>query len=514
MGKIRNLVVVFGDQLNAEAAVFDGFRLNEDAVWMAEAADEAEHVWSHKQRIAVFLAAMRHFRQRLEAAGRRVFYSALDDCEEASSLGGRLRADLRRMGPERVLATRPGEWRVLRQLEAACGETGVELELFEDGSFYTTPEGFRNYAEGRKTLRMEYFYRALRKRFSVLMDGKSPAGGAWNFDRDNRGTFGKEGPPAKNPGPGFEPDKVTREVLQLVEERFAGHPGNLETFAWPVTPADAQTALERFVRERLPNFGRYQDAMWTNEPWLYHSWLSVALNLKLLDPREAVGAAETAYRSGVAPLAAVEGFIRQILGWREYVRGIYWMKMPEYLERNTFHAGEDLPGFYWSGETHLSCLRQAVGQTLEFGYAHHIQRLMVTGLYALLLGVDPKQVHAWYLAVYVDAVEWVELPNTLGMSQYADGGLMASKPYAATGKYIKRMSNYCASCPKNPDQRLGEKACPFTTLYWDFLLRHEETLQENPRMGPQLRNLERIGDAERKNIRAKADSIRKNPAVG
>ena len=250
--------------------------------------------------------------------------------------------------------------------------------------------------------------------------------------------------------------------------------------------------------------------MWTGEPFLNHSLISSSLNLKLLNPLEVIRMAEAAYRRHPDryPVSAVEGFIRQILGWREYVRGIYWMHMPAYLERNTLRAETDLPPFYWTGATDMVCMRQSIEQTLAYGYAHHIQRLMVTGLFALMLGVDPKQVHAWYLAVYVDAVEWVELPNTLGMSQYADGGVMASKPYAATGNYIQRMSNYCETCRFNPKERTGGKACPFTTLYWDFLQRHRKTLSGNPRMGLQVRNLERVPPDELQQISERADWIR------
>ena len=290
--------------------------------------------------------------------------------------------------------------------------------------------------------------------------------------------------------------------------RFSDHPGDLKSFGWPVTRTAALRALDLFIKDRLCDFGKYQDAMWTEEPWLYHSLISSSLNLKLLNPRDAVEAAEKAYREGHAPIQAVEGFIRQILGWREYVRGIYWLKMPEYLERNVMQAEEPLPDFFWTGETDLECLRQAIGQTLEHGYAHHIQRLMVTGLYALLLGVNPKEVHAWYLAVYVDAVEWVELPNSLGMSQYADGGLMASKPYIATGKYIQKMSNYCTICPKQPTKRTGPDACPFSTLYWDYLSRHESTLQKNQRMSLQVRNLSRIKEDELEAIHTAASDLR------
>ncbi|MFO8027215.1 MAG: cryptochrome/photolyase family protein [Opitutales bacterium] len=510
---VRNLIVVFGDQLNPDSSAFDGFDQERDVVWMAEAANESTHVWTHKQRITIFLAAMRHFRDGLKERGVRVHYTQLDDAKQKGRLSERLGIDLRALRPDRVIACRPGEWRVQQGLEKVCQENHIRLEIREDRHFFTTPEDFAAHAEGRKSLRMEFFYRELRKRFDVLMNDKGkPEGEAWNFDKDNRGSFGKSGPEEPGAGPAHRADAVTREVIDLVNERFAGHPGSLERFTWPVTRDEAKRDLDKFIEERLPTFGRFQDAMWQDEPWLYHSLVSSSLNLKLLDPREVVGAAEQAYYSGHAPLAAVEGFIRQILGWREYVRGIYWRHMPEYLERNAMGAEEELPDFYWSGETDLECLRQSIKQTLEHGYAHHIQRLMVTGLYALLLGVHPRRVHEWYLAVYVDAVEWVELPNTLGMSQYGDGGLMASKPYVATGKYIQKMSNYCQACPMNPAKRIGDDACPFTTLYWDYLLRHEQKLRKNQRMALQVRNIDRIGRDERKAIRARAKEIRKNPA--
>jgi deoxyribodipyrimidine photolyase-related protein len=267
-------------------------------------------------------------------------------------------------------------------------------------------------------------------------------------------------------------------------------------------------ALNDFIQERLPLFGHYQDAMWPGEVWLYHSHLSAALNLKLLNPREVVDAAVAAHAKGRAPLASVEGFVRQILGWREYVRGIYWTRMPAYADSNALQADTDLPDWYWHGNTDMACLKDAIELTLANGYAHHIQRLMVTGLYAMLLGVKPQQVHAWYLAVYVDAVEWVELPNTLGMSQYADGGLMASKPYAATGKYIQRMGGPCAKCRFDPAERVGPRACPFTTLYWDFLIRHEQRLRGNNRMAMQVKNLDRLTEEQRHTIAAHAQALR------
>ena len=357
---------------------------------------------------------------------------------------------------------------------------------------------------------MEDFYREMRRRHGVLMDGDSPAGGRWNFDAENRHAFGRSGPTLVPAPPRFEPDAITREVFALVDARFAPHPGDLASFAWPVTREQALECLARFVAERLPEFGRWQDALWPREPWLWHSQLSAALNLKLLDPHEVVAAAEKAWRAGQVPLASAEGFIRQILGWREYVRGVYWTRMPGYLDENALDAHAPLPAFYWDGRTPMACLADAIGQTLEHGYAHHIQRLMVTGLYALLFGVEPREVHAWYLAVYVDAVEWAELPNTLGMSQFADGGAMSTKPYIASGRYIERMSggSLCARCRFDPGQRTGERACPFTTLYWDFLLRHEDRLRANPRTRMQVRSLERVDATERAAIRQRAAAVR------
>jgi len=512
MSGVRHLVLVFGDQLNADSSAFDGFDPQQDVVWMAEVEHESNYVWSHKQRIALFLSGMRHFRDELRAKGCRVEYTQLDDRKQSDKFSTRLGIDLRELRPDRVIVTEPGEWRVLQGVKQVCQDANIELEVRTDRHFYTTIEDFKQHAQGRKSLRMEYLYREQRKRFDVLMDDGEPVGGKWNYDQLNRGSFGKDGPEAASNGPGFRPDALTREVLELVEDRFADHPGSLDSFVWPVTRADALKALDAFIEKRLPVFGKYQDAMWTDEPWLYHSLLSTSLNLKLLDPREVVAAAEEAYREGLAPLESVEGFIRQILGWREYVRGIYWTQMPAYLKKNTMDAREPLSEFYWSGETEFACLRQAIGQTLKHGYAHHIQRLMVTGLFALLLGVDPREVHEWYLAVYVDAVEWVELPNTLGMSQYADGGLMASKPYVATGKYIQKMSNYCADCSRNPAKRTGEDACPFTTLYWDYLIRHQKQLGANQRMSLQLRNLDRLNSGERSAIARTANELRESPS--
>ncbi|MFN7711441.1 MAG: cryptochrome/photolyase family protein [Curvibacter sp.] len=508
MSRLRRLVIVLGDQLDEQSSAFDGFDPAQDAVWMAEVAEESTHITSGQARIALFLSAMRHFAQTLEKLRRPLHYARLDDPDNRGSLAAQLTHDLTHLQPRELVLTAPGDWRVLQALQATAHTAGLPLDIREDRHFYTTVREFATHAKGRKSLRMEYFYREQRRRHAVLMDGDQPTGGQWNYDADNRQPFGPKGPGWLPQPPQFEPDAITREVMALVRSLFADHPGTLDHFAWPVTRQQALQALDAFIAERLPHFGPWQDAIWPGEPWLYHAQLGAALNLKLLNPREVVAAAEAAYRAGRVPLASAEGFIRQLLGWREYVRGIYWTRMPGYQQENALDAHQPLPAWYWDGRTDLACLHDAITQTLKHGYAHHIQRLMVTGLYALLMGVTPKEVHAWYLGVYVDAVEWVELPNTLGMSQYADGGLLASKPYIASGKYIDRMSPLCRSCRYDPAQRTGERACPVTTLYWDFLLRHEARLAANPRTALQVKNLERLDDAEREAIRARAAAIR------
>jgi deoxyribodipyrimidine photolyase-related protein len=503
---IRNLVIVLGDQLDHHSVALDSFDPSTDTVLMVEVADEAERVWSTKPRIAVFLSAMRHFRDRLRQQGIRVQYRQLDDTDNRGSLRDELRQAIREKQPQKLVVTEPGEWRVQETLRRTAEEMHVALEIRPDRHFLCSRQQFAAHAAGRKRLLMESFYREMRRQNGVLMDGDRPVGGKWNYDAQNRQSF--QGGPSGVPAPrSFPPDAVTREVIALVNRRFAIHPGSLERFDWPLTPEQAQEALDDFVESRLSNFGPYQDAMWTDQPYLFHSRLSSAMNLKLLNPRDAIQAAMEAFRGSHAPLNSVEGFVRQILGWREYVRGIYWHYMPQYAEGNAMDAHLPLPGFYWTGETDMSCLQHCIRQTLEYGYAHHIQRLMVTGLFALLLGVIPAEVHRWYLAVYVDAVEWVELPNTLGMSQFADGGIMATKPYCATGKYIQRMSNYCTTCRYDPAKRLGEDACPYTTLYWDFLIRNEARLRATPRMALQLRNLVRLQDDERRSIRKRAGRL-------
>ena len=504
----RRMVIVRRDQLDANSPAFDRFDARQDVVFMAEVPEEFRRERSHKVRIACFVSAMRHFREQLQQDGLRVFYRDMDEVGDESTFVDELKQAVQKIVPEKIVCTRPGCYDVLVDLRRSAREMDIALEMVSDDHFLCSLDWFEDYRADRKSLRQEYFYREMRKMHDVLMDEGSPAGGEWNYDKQNRRRFGAEGPREVPTAPRFGRDDTTGQVVKEVQDRFSDHPGELDEFDWPVTRDGALEALDDFLENRLVKFGSYQDAMWTGKPFLYHSRLSSALNMKLLSPLEVVKAAEKALEEDDAPINCVEGFIRQVMGWREYVRCIYWSFMPDYRERNELDAELDLPWFYWTGETDMHCLAQCINQTLEYGYAHHIQRLMVTGLFALLIGVRPQEVHRWYLAIYLDALEWVELPNTLGMSQFGDGGLMASKPYAASGKYIDRMSNYCSECRYDPGTRTGEGACPFTTLYWDFLMRHRGRLSSNHRMGLQLGNLKRLDREEKDGIVTEADDIK------
>ncbi len=507
------LRLVLGDQLDPDGPQFDDFDPARDRFVLIEAPGEATHVWSHKARIALFLSAMRHFANALHARGIAFDYVTVDDPRFAAVPGliERLAQVIEESGAGELVAIEPGEWRLARALEAMCQSSGVALTVLPDRHFLCSRAEFTGWARGRREMRMEYFYRWMRRQHKVLVDAdREPAGGRWNFDAENRSAFPKSGPGDIAPPAAFAPDDVTCEVVELVERQFARHPGSLARFGWPVTRAQALEALERFIDARLEHFGRYQDAMWTGTPFGWHALLSSSLNLKLIGPREVIAAAEQAYRERRLPLAAVEGFIRQILGWREFIRGVYWHFMPQLAQDNHFAHQRDLPRWYWSGRTRMNCMRETIGQTLDYGYAHHIQRLMVTGQFGLLAEVEPQQICDWYLAVYVDAVEWVELPNTAGMALYADGGRFTSKPYIASGAYIKRQSNYCAGCAYRPQERSGARACPVTTLFWHFLDKHERRLAANPRTMLMAKNVGRLAQAERAAIRARAAQMLDN----
>jgi len=499
--------VILGDQLSPGIAALADLDLERDAVLMAEVRAECTYVKHHAKKLILVLSAMRHFARALQARGVRVDYVRLDDPENTQSLRGEMLRAVQRHRPERVVATEPGEWRVaedIRRWQACLADEadGQEVEIRDDTRFFCRIQEFLTWARDRKSLRMEFFYREMRRRHGYLMEGGAPVGGQWNFDAENRKSLPKT---VRVPGtPAFEPDAITREVMALVAQEFPDHLGSAEDFSWPVTGAEARRALDDFVTHRLPQFGDWQDAMKTGAPFLFHALISTSLNLGLLDPREICAAAEMAWLKGHAPLNAVEGFIRQILGWREYVRGLYWLHMPGFASTNFLEATRELPAFYWTGETRMNCLRQAITGTIAHAYAHHIQRLMITGNFALLAGIDPDEVDEWYMVVYADAYEWVEMPNTRGMALFADGGLVGSKPYAASGAYINRMSDYCKACAYDVKDAVGERACPFNYLYWDFFARHEKRLAGNIRLAMPLRTLERMDGAKLKAMRRKA----------
>ncbi|GAA0677060.1 deoxyribodipyrimidine photolyase-related protein [Sphingomonas insulae] len=477
---MKTLVPILGDQLTMTLSSLRDTDPADAIVLMMEVAEETTYVRHHKQKIAYIFAAMRHHARALADAGWQVDYVRLDDPDNAGSFTGEIARAVERHAPDRIVVTEAGEWRVAAMLDSWETIFGLPVDIRADDRFLCSHAEFDAWASGRKQLVMEFFYRDMRRKTGLLMDGKKPVGDRWNFDKDNR-------KPAKNdlfmPRPhAFAPDRVTKDVLALVADRFADHPGSLDGFDYAVTAADAERQAAYFLEHALPQFGDYEDAMLTGERHLWHSILSPYINSGLLDPIDLCRRAEAEYRAGRAPLNSVEGYIRQIIGWREYMRGIYWREGPDYVSRNFLDHHRKLPGWYWTGDTDMHCLKEAIGQTLATAHAHHIQRLMVTGNFALLIGADPAEVHRWYLEVYIDAYEWVELPNTLGMSQFGDGGLLGSKPYISSGAYIDRMSDYCGHCRYDVKQRVGKDACPFNALYWDFLARHQDKLGNNPRL--------------------------------
>ena len=498
----RRLVVLLGDQLDQGIAALGGADRECDVVLMAEVQREATYVRHHKKKMAFVFSAMRHFAAELLEAGWNVDYVTLDDAANSGSLPSEIERAVARLSCSRVLVTEPGEWRLLTALRDLETRSEIPIEILEDDRFLCSKAEFAAWAAGRKQLRMEHFYRDMRRKTGLLMDGTEPEGGRWNFDSKNR-KRAKKGLTFVGPERVVS-DTTTEQVLDLVGRRFADHFGALTPFWFAVTHAQAEAAFDHFVETGLAGFGDYQDAMLRDEPFLYHAVISLYLNAGLLDPLAVCRKVEASYRDGVVPLNAAEGFIRQIIGWREYVRGIYWLQMPNYLDNNVFDHRNPLPDFYWTGETEMACLRACIDQTREEAYAHHIQRLMVTGNFAMLVGVDPKAVHEWYLAVYADAYEWVEAPNTLGMSQFADGGLLASKPYAASGNYINRMSDYCSSCHYKVKKKAGPEACPFNYLYWDFLDRHRDKLGGNPRLGQIYRTWDRMDEDRKLEVRRDA----------
>nr|WP_315437738.1 cryptochrome/photolyase family protein [uncultured Pseudomonas sp.] len=491
MNPNRRLCLVLGDQLSFDLASLQTLDSERDTVLLVEVMEEASHVPHHPQKIALIFSAMRHFAQSLRDQGIRVEYVTLDDPHNSGSVPGELRRWQQRLQVEQVHVTECGDWR----LEQAIKDCGLPVCWHADSRFLCSRAEFAAWAAGKKQLRMEFFYREMRRKSRLLLNGDgTPVGGAWNFDAENRKSLPKG---VKAPYPiRFSNDAITREVLDLVQARFSQHYGALDDFNYPVTHADAQALWDYFLDYGLAGFGDYQDAMASDEPFLFHARISAALNIGLLDLRQVCSDVESAYWAGRIALNAAEGFIRQLIGWREYVRGVYWLKMPDYARGNAFGNSRALPEFYWTGATRMNCMRQAIGQSLQHAYAHHIQRLMVTGNFALLAGIAPSQICEWYLAIYMDAFDWVELPNTLGMVMHADGGYLGSKPYCASGQYINRMSDYCRGCAYKVSESTADNACPFNALYWHFLMRHGEQLRGNQRMAMMYKNLDRMPSAK------------------
>ncbi len=515
------LIVVFGDQLDLDSALIRSVG-SEDTVLMMEVAGESRHVPSHVQRTALFLSAMRHFAAELVRQTIRVRYISLDDPENTGTFEAEIMRAIAAIKPAEIVCIQPGEWRVRAMLGRVRDAAGIPLTLLPDDHFVTSPQEFGVWAKDRSSLTMEFFYREQRRKTGYLMEGTGknakPAGGTWNFDKENRLPFGKKGPdPRPRPPVAFKPDQTSLAVFAAMKRVLPDLPGKMDSFAWPVTREQAVAALDDFITHRLSRFGPFEDAMWTSEPTLYHSTLSCSLNLKLLNPRECCERAIEAYEAGKAPLQSVEAFVRQIIGWREFIRGVYWLEGPTYADRNGLDQHGELPSFYWTAETDMACMKACIGQVIETGFGHHIQRLMVTGNFALLSGVHPRAVSDWYLGMFVDGIDWVTLPNTLGMVMHADRreeaakgvtGLVGTKPYAASGKYIQRMSNYCTNCRYDPAERSGPAACPFTVFYWDFLINHHAVLAENQRMKMILKNVDRMTPEARTQITIDANLLR------
>lgn len=498
----RHLILVLGDQLSLTLTSLADADPVRDVVLMAEVLQEATYVRHHKQKIAFIFSAMRHFADELRGKGFDVRYVTLDDPDNAGSLGAEVVRAVEALRPQAVIVTEAGEWRLMEEMRGWRQDFGLPVEIRPDDRFLCSHAEFRRWAGGRRELTMEFFYREMRRKTGLLMEGEQPAGGRWNFDAENRKPASPDLLRPKRRR--IEPDAVTRAVLAMVEARFPDHIGRLDHFGFAVTRAEAEALQEAFLENHLSQFGATQDAMLASDPFLNHALLSFYINIGLLDPLAVCRAAERVWLEGCAPLNAVEGFIRQIIGWREYVRGVYWLKMPAYRDSNFLEASRALPAFFWTAQTDMACLSTVIGETIDHAYAHHIQRLMVTGNFALLAGLLPQAVHEWYLEVYADAYEWVELPNVIGMSLFADGGVLGSKPYAASGNYISKMSDYCRTCRYDVKVKTGEGACPFNALYWDFLDRNGEKLAGNHRLAQPYATWRRMSEAQRQAYRQSA----------
>ncbi len=494
-----NLSVIFYDQLSIGISSLKNINKKEDYILICENENDFTDVKHHKKKIALIISAMRHFKEQLEGKGFNVIYKKIDDKKNTHSYLNEIKLIKKKYVINIVNITKPSSYTLYNEVKTWSKVLGCPINILPDNRFIVTEDEFRLWAGDKKELRMEFFYRELRKKFKILMDNDKPVGGKWNYDSENRKVIKNNTsfPKIKE----IKHDQITKDVLKLVNEKFSSHFGDLHPFNFAVTRNQALGILRVFIKERLYNFGDFQDAMLEGEPLLFHSHISFYLNLGLLTPLECIRLVEDEYYNNSAPLNSVEGFIRQILGWREFVRGIYWLKMPGYEKLNFLNATRKMPSFFWNNNTNMNCLYNCIKETKENAYAHHIQRLMVLGNFFLISGINPKDVNEWYHIVYADAYQWVELPNVSGMILFADGGYLSSKPYAASGSYINKMSNYCKNCHYDYRKKEGEEACPFNYLYWNFLIKNKRTLDSNHRMRMIYSTLSKMDNKKIKTIK-------------
>lgn len=505
MNSIETLRIVFADSLCMDSSLIKTANKNHDVFLFMEVHEEFSYVPHHFKKVIFLLSAMRHFAKSLQENGYCVRYIKHDDEKNTHTFSSEIERAIKELNPKLVAFISPGEYRVRQLLKQTFSKFEIKIQEHQDPKFLISHKEFKAWAGDKKSLQMEFFYRYCRKKFNILMKNDKPIGGKWNFDSDNR----KKPPKTYKPHAPlkFTPDELTLSLINELKTKLKNHLGDDINFHFAVTRAQALEVLSYFIEKNLPNFGEYQDAMLIDEQWMSHSHLSFYINVGLLTPTECINAALTAFEKGKAAINSVEGFIRQILGWREYVRGIYWTFMPSYQNQNFLNANNPLPDFFWHGKTKMKCLSQCISQTIDNAYAHHIQRLMIIGNFCLLTSLDPIEVQAWYLAVYADAFEWVEMPNVQGMILYADGGLMSSKPYAASGAYINKMSNYCEQCSFSVKEKTGDKACPFNYLYWHFMINHRQKLQKNHRLAITYKQIDNMPEAQQAAIMKSAEKF-------
>ena len=506
----RNICVVLGDQLSPKLSSLKNFDKSRDEILMMEVKAETQYVKHHPKKIILIFSAMRHFAEEMKNKGFSIQYVKLDDKNNTGSFEKEITRFYKKLNPNKIILTEPSEYRVLSNLQKLGKK--IPLKILQDDRFYCNKNEFEDWFKKQSSPRMENFYRWIRKKENILLDKNgNPEGGIWNYDKENRTKFSKD--IRSTSILKFENDQITSDVINLVKNNFSKNFGCPQPFWFGVTRNDAKKALTEFTRNRLVNFGKYQDVMKSDDNYLFHSVLSVYLNIGLLSPKEVCEKVLRQYRSKKCPINSCEGFIRQILGWREYIRGIYWIYAPEYGKTNYLNAKGKLPDFFWNCNTNLNCLQKCITQTRDESYAHHIQRLMITGNFSLIAGIEPKQICEWYLSVYSDAFEWVELPNTHGMSQFADGGILGSKPYAASGAYINKMSDYCRSCKFSVKEKSGPNACPFNYLYWNFFIKNKEKLQNNHRLWTAYASIKKMSPQRIKQIQKDSDIFLKENGI-